>query len=102
MNERSKFAMVSDGTSFEYRPRKQIIDQIIENMSSIFVHYIEDNREQLGETVVNKYNIYKSRLDSDKEFRNQSKVSITATLLNMKSLIDNDERIRKSIHKLVD
>lgn len=99
-NERSKFAMVSDGESFEYRPKKTIIDQIIEDKRSILNKYVDANGEQLGGKVLAKYERYQNKLDDDPEFLENLEVEIASMLLNMKSVIANDEKTRKLLVKV--
>jgi hypothetical protein len=100
-NERSKFAMVSDGKSFEYKPKKTIIDQIIEDKRSILEQYVEDNEEKLGGNVLAKYERYRNKLDEkDSKLREELEVEIASMLLNMKSVIANDEKTRKLLVKV--
>lgn len=101
-NERSKFALVSDGKTFEYKSKKAIIDQIIEDKRSIINDYVDKNGEQLGKKVLDKYNRYCDRLDDDPAVREDLEVEISAMLLNMKSVIANDEKTRKLLSKVDD
>ena len=94
-SERSSYAMVSDGKSFNYKPKKTIIDQIIEDKRSLLNQYIDDNGDQLGEKVLSKYEKYQDEID-DKELE----AEIGRLLLNMKSVIANDEKTRKLLEKV--
>ena len=93
-NERSQFAMVSDGTSFKFKPKKTVIDQIIEDKRSILNHYVDENGDQLGEKVLKKYENYQNLIDDDSEFRKNLELEIAGMLLDMKSVIADDEKTR--------
>jgi len=101
-NERSNYAMVSDGKTFKYNSKKKIIDQIIEDKRSILNQYIDDNGEQLGEKVLAKYEKYQNQIDENSEFRKDLEVEIGGLLLNMKSVIANDDKTRKLLDKVND
>lgn len=101
-NERSRYAMVSDGKKFEYKSKKEIIEQIIEDKRSILNQYVNDYGERLGEKVLEKYARYCDNLDGDPEIREDLEVEISAMLLNMKSVIANDEKTRKLLSKVDD
>ena len=45
-HERDRYARVSNGTDFEIRPKKKIIEQLIEEYSNQIRTYVEDNSEQ--------------------------------------------------------
>jgi len=94
-SERSTMALVSDGTRFIYCPKKTIIDEIIEEKRSLINSYIDDNGDKLGQTVLEKYDRYQDRLDQSDEFRKDLEIEIGAMLLNMKSVIDNDDKTRR-------
>ena len=99
-SERSKYALISDGTSFIYHPKKTIIDQIIEDKRHILNTYVDANGEQLGEKVLTKYERYQNQLDDDSSFRKDLELEIGGLLLNMKSVIANDEHTRKLLDKV--
>jgi len=101
-SERSNYAMISDGKNFKYTPKKTIIDQIIEDKRSILNRYVDDNGKQLGEEVLAKYEKYQNRLDDNSEFRKTLEVEIGCLLLNMKSVIANDEKTRQLLDKVND
>jgi len=101
-SEHSNYAMVSDGKIFKYKPKKTIIDQIIEEKRSIINQYIDDNGEQLGEKVLNKYEKYQEHLDENSEFRKTLEIEIGGLLLDMKSVIANDEKTRLLLDKVND
>lgn len=100
ISERSSYAMVSDGKSFKYRPKKTIIDQIIEDKRSLLNNYIDANGGQLGERVLKKYENYQDQIDSDSEFRKSLELEIGGMLLDMKSVIANDDKTRKLLDKV--
>lgn len=99
-SERSKCALISNGTSFIYHPKKTIIDQIIEDKRHILNTYVDANGEQLGEKVLTKYERYQNQLDDDSSFRKDLELEIGGLLLNMKSVIANDEHTRKLLDKV--
>jgi hypothetical protein len=99
-SERSNYALVSDGKSFKYRPKKTIIDQIIEDKRSILNRYIDDNGEQLGDKVLKKYEQYQNQIDDNSDFRKELEVEIGGMLLDMKSVIANDENTRQLLEKV--
>lgn len=99
-SERSQYVMVSDGESFKYRPKKTVIDQIIEDKRSLLNQYVDDNGDQLGERVLKKYEKYQDDIDSNSEFRKQLEIEIGGLLLNMKSVIANDEKTCKLLDKV--
>jgi hypothetical protein len=99
-SERSNYAMVSDGKNFKYKPKKNIIDQIIEDKRSILNRYVDENGEQLGERVLMKYDKYQSQIDDDSDFRKTLEVEIGGLLLDMKSVIADDEKTRQLLDKV--
>jgi hypothetical protein len=99
-SERSSYALVSDGKSFVHRPKKTIIDQIIEDKRSILNDYIDNNGEQLGEKVLKKYDRYQEQLDDDSEFRKALELEIGGLLLDMKSVIANDDKTMTLLNKV--
>ena len=99
-NERSSYALVSDGKKFVYRPKKNVIDQIIEEKRSLINSYIDNNGDQFGEKVLKKYDTYQERLDDNEEFRKELEMEIGGLLLNMKSIIANDEKTRQLLEKV--
>jgi hypothetical protein len=101
-SERSNYAMVSDGKTFNHKPKKTIIDQIIEDKRSILNQYIDDNGEQLGEKVLSKYDKYQNQIDENSEFRKDLECEIGGLLLDMKSVIANDDKTRQLLDKVND
>jgi hypothetical protein len=101
-SERSSYALVSDGKTFNYRPKKTIIDQIIEDKRSILNEYVDQNGEQLGEKVLRKYERYQNQLDSNSEFHKDLELEIGGLLLDMKSVIANDDKTRILLDKVND
>ena len=83
-SERSSYALVSDGESFHYRPKKTIIDQIIEDKLTLLNEYIDTNGSLLGEKVLKKYEEYQNQIDGDPEFRKNLEMEIGGLLLDMK------------------
>lgn len=94
--------MVSNGKTFEYKSKKTVIDQIIEDKRSILNQYVDDNGEMLGEKVLQKYERYQDQIDDNHEFRKDLEIEIGGLLLNMKSVIANDEKTRKLLDKIND
>lgn len=74
----------------------------IENKRSILNQYIDDNGDQLGEKVLNKYEKYQDQIDENSDFRKELEVEIGGLLLDMKSVIANDEKTRKLLEKVND
>jgi hypothetical protein len=77
-----------------------VIEEIIESKRSILNNYVDKNGDQLGEKVLKKYERYQERIDDDSEFRKDIETEIGGLLLNMKSVIANDEKTRKLFEKL--
>lgn len=99
-SERSNFALISDGHTFNHRPKKNVIDQIIESKRSMLNDYVDANGEQLGESVLKKYERYQDRIDDDSEFRKNLELEISGMLLDMKEVIATDEKTRKLLEKV--
>jgi hypothetical protein len=99
-SERSNYALVSDGETFKHQPKKTIIDQIIESKRSILNEYIDENGDQLGDSVLKKYEKYQDRIDDDTEFRKKLELEIGGMLLDMNDVIANDEKTRKLLDKV--
>lgn len=99
-SERSNYAMVSDGKVFKYKPKRTIIDQIIEEKRSLLDRYVDENGEQLGEKVLKKYEVYQGELDDNSEFRKRLEAEIGGLLLDMKAVIANDEKTRQLLDKV--
>lgn len=99
-SERSNFALVSNGIHFNYKPKKNVIDQIIEDKRSILNKYVDENGDQLGEKVLEKYDKYQEQIDSNSEFRKNLEMEIACSLLNMKSVIADDEKTRKLLEQV--
>jgi len=102
VSERAGYALVSDGKSFVYRPKKTVIDEIIEDKRSILNRYADENGEQLGERVLAKYEKYQNQLDDNSEFRKTLEVEIGGLLLDMKAVIANDDKTRQLLDKVND
>lgn len=94
-SERSGYALVSDGQSFNHKPKKSIIDQIIEDKRSILTKYVNQNGVQLGEKILTRYERYTSSIDADEDVKRTLEAEIGGLLLDMKSVIANDEKTRK-------
>lgn len=99
-SERSNYALVSNGETFKYKPKKTIIDQIIEDKRSILNQYVDEHGEQLGEKVLNKYEKYQEQIDDNSEFRKTLEMEIGGLLLDMKSVIASDEKTRQLLDKV--
>lgn len=99
-SERSSYAMISDGKSFTHKPKKTIIDRIIEEKRSLLNKYADQNGEQLGEKVLKKYENYQNRIDDDTEFRKELELEIGGLLLDMKSVIANDDKTRELLERV--
>lgn len=99
-SEKSSYALVSDGVRFCNRPKKSVIDQIIEDKCSILNEYIDSNGQQLGEKVLEKYEKYQEKLDSDPVFRRNLELEIGGMLLDMKAIIADDEKTRRLLEKV--
>jgi len=101
-SERSNYAMISDGIVFKHQPKKNVIDQIIESKRMMLKTYVDNNGDQLGEKVLQKYERYTDLLDEDVEFRKNLELEIGGMLLDMKAVIANDEKTRKLLEKVND
>jgi hypothetical protein len=64
--------------------------------------YVDDNGYQLGDKVLRKYEQYQDQIDSDTEFRKDLELEIGGMLLDMKSVIANDEKTRNLLEKVGD
>jgi len=78
----------------------RVIDQIIENKRTILNEYVDSNEEHLGKKVLDKYEKYQNRLDSDSSFRRNLELEIAGLLLDMKAIIADDEKTRKLLQKV--
>lgn len=95
-NERNAYASVSNGKEFKRKPKKTIIDQIIEDKRSLLNSYVDENGDKLGKKILDKYERYQDLLDSNDEFKKSLELEIGGILLDMKTVIANDDKIRKS------
>jgi len=100
IGERSNYAMISDGKIFKHKPKKNVIDQIIEDKRLMLKTYVDNNGDQLGEKVLQKYERYTDLLDEDIEFRKNLELEIGGMLLDMKSVIANDDKTRQLLDKV--
>ena len=98
-SERSSYALVSDGTTFRNKPKKTVIDQIIEDKRSLIYMYVDKNGDKLGDKVLKKYTAYGEHLD-DKDVQEQLQLEIGGLLLDMKSVIANDDKTRRLLEKV--
>jgi len=99
-SEKSGYVLISDGKKFKYKPKKTVIDQIIEDKRSILNDYIDCNGEQLGDKVLKKYEKYQESIDDDPSFRKELEMEIGGLLLDMKSIIADDEKTRELLSKI--
>jgi hypothetical protein len=99
-SERSNYALISDGKTFNNKPKKNVIDQIIDSKRLILREYVDSNGDQLGEKVLQKYERYQDLIDDDEEFRKNLELEIGGMLLDMKSVIANDEKTRQLLEKV--
>jgi len=95
-------ALVSNGKHFIFRPKISVIDEIIEEKRSLINSYIDEHGDKLGENVLDKYDKYQNMLDENDEFRKNLEIEIGAMLLNMKSVITNDDKTRQLLDKVND
>jgi hypothetical protein len=93
-SEKSNFAMISDGETFRYKPKKTFIDQIIKDKRAILNAYVNDNRGQLETKVIEDYERYHSSIDDDPSFRKDVEMEIIASLLDMKLVVLDDQKHR--------
>jgi len=98
--ERSNYVLISDGEQFKHCPKKTIIDQIIEDKRQILNDYIDKNGRQLGGKVLLKYEKYKEKIDDDPSFRRELEVEIGGLLLDMKTVIANDDKTRHLLERI--
>lgn len=94
-SERSGYALVSDGHGFKHKLKNTIIDQIIEDKRSILNAYVDKNGDQLGRKILKCYERYTDSLDTNKDDRKKLEGEIGGLLLDMKSVIANDEKTRQ-------
>lgn len=99
-SEKSSYASVHDGKRFNNKPKKTVIDQIIEDKRTMLNNYVDSNESQLGKQVLDKYDKYQDKLDSDPVFRRNLELEIGGLLLDMKEIIANDEKTRRLLHKV--
>ena len=72
----------------------KIIDQIIEDKRSVIFTYVDHFGDKLGKEIHNKYERYRDQLNSKEVFKDLE-VMIGGLLLDMKSIVANDEKIRQ-------
>lgn len=99
-SEKSNYALVSDGKTFRNKPKKTVIDELIEHKREILNSYFDKNEDNLGKNVVEKYMKYQELLDSDKEVRRALALEIGGLLLDMKEIIANDDKTRQMLKKV--
>lgn len=99
-NERTPYAMISDGSKFNHKTKKTVIDQIIEDKRSILNDYVDNNGYQLGEKVLKKYERYQELLDTDVQFKKDLELEIGGLLLDMQSVIAGDDKTRLLLDKV--
>ena len=99
-SERSQYALVSDGEKFQYRPKKTIITQIIDEKRYLLNKYVDDHGDQLSEKLMHRYDLYQSQIDDDPEFRKELELEIGGFLLNMRDVIAPDEKTRRLLKKV--
>ena len=92
--------MVSDGERFRFRPKKNIIDQIIEDKRSLISRYIDDHADQFGEKLLQRYETYQTQIYENPEFRKELEMEIGGFLLDMKEVIANDEKTRRLLEQV--
>lgn len=98
-NKKEPFASVFDGRKFMYRPKKMVIKELIDSKRNILNKYVDENGDKIGERVLKYYEKYEESLDN-KEVMEDLEVDITCMLLNMKDIIEQNERDRRLIEKL--
>ena len=91
---------IEDEGRFRYRPKKTIIDQVIEDKRSLINLYIEQHADQIGEKLLQRYETYQAQIDENPEFRKQLEMEIGGFLLDMKEVIANDEKTRRLLEQV--
>ena len=101
-SERSGYVKISDGETFRFESKKNIIEKIIDDKRSIINEYIEKNGDKITERALQKYDKYQDQLDENSTTRKELELDIVCALLNMKSVVDNDEKTRRLLETVVD
>lgn len=98
-NHRDPYLHVSDGEKFVYATKKKTINELIENKRSLMQKYFDDNRDNYGKRVLERYERYVDHLDDD-EGQKELEHEVICMLLNMSDVIGSDEWSRKLLGDL--
>ena len=92
-NEKTPFAKVSNGTKFVTQPKHDVIERLMEDKRSMLNRYLEDHPEY-DEKSVQYFNEYQDKLDVDDLVHRQLELEIYATLLDLKEIIKEEQKLR--------
>ena len=88
------FIKVSDGEKFIYQQKKCVIKELIEDKQRILEDYVDKNGEKLGNKLLKLYDAYSNYVDENDENMKDVEEKITCLLLNMKDVIEKNEKDR--------
>jgi hypothetical protein len=84
---KSPYALVSDGTRFLNKPKKRIIEQIIESSLSMLQEYVDNNGEKCGQKIIDKYERYRDVIENS-ERRKDIETEIAGMLIDMRVIVE--------------
>lgn len=102
-NYKSPFVMVSDGERFKHKPKKTIIDEIIEQSLDMLQTYLDHS--DLKQNFFNRYERYQNLIEISQdekksEERKELEIEIAGMLLDMRDVIGSDPRIKSMLNDL--
>ena len=99
-NKKDDYAKVSNGKQYVYKPRKKVIDELINNKKDILTEYIKLYGDQYSEKILNRHDNYITALADEKETLKELENEITCMLLNMKDIIGSEDWSNKLMESL--
>jgi hypothetical protein len=102
---KSPYALVSNGTRFQNKPQKRIIDRIIDDSISMLQDYVDNFGEKMGQKIIDKYETYRDMVEGDDnktERRRDMEIEIAGMLLDMRPIIESNPNIKQMLNKLED
>lgn len=97
---KSPYALVSNGHMFQNKPQKRIIEQIIEDSISMLQTHIDNNGENYGQRIIDKYEKYRDLVEGEGELHKNLEIEIAGMLLDMRPIIESTPNIKKMLNQL--
>jgi hypothetical protein len=99
-NKKESLIQISDGKKYIRASKKKIIDDLIENKRSILQKYFDENRDNYGKRILERYERYVNRLDDDEEAQKDLEIDVICMLLNVSDVIGSDDWSKKLLEDL--